>query len=269
MEYPQVKRAIEIFQKLRDPKDGCPWDLAQDHKSLLKYLVEESYEYIAAVESGKIEDMEDELGDVLLQVLLHAQIASESGHFDIESVAERLADKMVYRHPHIFSDVTADTPEEVLKNWRALKKKEKDAKQEDGKPKYHFSENDLAMPALLSAHRIGKRSQDVNFDWDTVEQVADKVQEEWDEVQHELKDIENNKDAIYEEIGDLLFSVTQLARHLKIDSEAALRDANKKFINRFNHMEDEMNAQGLDMMKLTVPELEDVWQTVKKKLKKK
>jgi len=263
MEYPQVRRAVEIFEKLRDPNGGCPWDLAQDHKSLLKYLVEESYEYIAAVESGDIAHMEEELGDVFLQVLLHAQIASESGHFDIESVAKKLADKMVYRHPHVFGDVAAETPEEVLINWKILKEKEKE------KPKYHFSENDLAMPALMSAHRIGKRSQDVNFDWDTVSQVAEKVQEEWDEVQHELKDIENNKEEIYEEIGDLLFSVTQLARHLDIDAEEALRDANKKFINRFNHMEDEMNHQSLDMMKLTVPELEEVWQTVKKKLKKK
>ncbi len=261
MEYPQIKRAIDVISKLRDPENGCPWDLKQTHKSLLRYLIEESYEYVHAVETENFEKMEEEIGDVLLQVLLHSQIASESGKFDLESAARKLSDKMIYRHPHVFQDKSlAETPEEVMKNWEELKQKEKKKKSE-----HFFTEEDTFMPALMSANKIGKKSADVNFDWDEISQVMDKVDEELIEVKEEMKDIEGNKENIKEEIGDLLFSVAQLARHMDIDPEQSLRDANIKFIDRFTKLETAIKADKKDMMQMKVPELEEYWQKIKKK----
>ncbi len=265
MEYPQIQRVISVVEKLRHPKDGCPWDLKQTHKSLLKYLIEESYEFKYATETEDIQEMEKEIGDVFFQVLLHAQIASEKNQFDIESVAKKLADKMIYRHPHVFEDKShASTPEEVIENWEILKKKEKD----NQKPKDFFTKEDLCMPALMSSEQIGKKSAKVNFDWDTYQQVMLKVQEEWDEVQEELNAKEHNKDRIKEEIGDLLFSVTQLARHLDIDAEDALADSNKKFIKRFSLLETKIKDDKKDIQKMNIPELEHYWSLVKKELKK-
>ncbi len=263
MEYPQIKRVIEVVKKLRDPESGCPWDLKQDHKSLMKYLIEESYEYKHAVESQDVAEMEEELGDVFFQVLLHSQIASEKNHFNLETVSKKLADKMIYRHPHVFApDSKKISSEQVIENWEKLKKEEK-----SGKPTSFFKPEDLAMPALMSAQKIGKKSAKVNFDWDNHQQVMDKVQEEWDEVKAELYDIENNKERIKDEIGDLLFSVTQLARHLDIDAEEALRASNKKFIKRFSSLDSLIKDDQKDILKLSVPELEEYWALVKKKLK--
>ena len=259
MEYPEFKRLVEVIAKLRHPEDGCPWDLKQTHQSLLKYLVEESYEYIHAVESGASEKMEEELGDVLLQVLLHSQIASERQEFDIESVSKKLADKMIFRHPHVFEDKSlASSPEEVTKNWEALKQKE------NGR---FFKEEDAYLPSLMAASKIGKKSQKVNFDWDTVEQVFEKVEEELGEVREELMAQPRDLSKLKEEIGDLLFSTAQLARHLDFDPEEALREANLKFIRRFNHMENKAAKENLDMMKMSVEELEELWQSVKKEIK--
>lgn len=261
MEYPEFKRAVEVIAKLRDPKDGCPWDLKQSHQSLLKYLIEESYEYLHAVENNDSSKMEEELGDVLLQVLLHSQIASEAKNFDIESVAKRLADKMIHRHPHVFQDKSlASSPEEVSKNWEAIKQKDS---------KRFFKEEDVYMPSLMAAEKIGKKSKKVNFDWDTVEQVFEKVKEEVDEVREELEAKPINKSKIKEEIGDLLFSVVQLARHLDLDPEETLREANLKFIRRFTHMEDKAILENKDMMQMNVDQLEELWQSVKRELKRK
>jgi MazG family protein len=263
MEYPQLKRAIEVIAKLRDPQDGCPWDLKQDHQSLLKYLVEESYEYLHSVESGDTKKMEEELGDVLLQILLHSQIASESNYFDIESVAKTLADKMIHRHPHVFKDKSlASSAEDVRSNWEELKQKE-------NKDKYYINTDDTHMPALMSAHKIGAKSQRVNFDWENIGQVADKVAEEWEEVKAEMEDIDANRENLKEELGDLLFSVAQLTRHLGFEAEEVLRLANQKFIKRFNILEDKVRDCGQEMTQMTVPELEEVWQSVKKELKQK
>jgi MazG family protein len=264
MEYPQIKRVIEVVKKLRDPDSGCPWDLKQDHQTLLKYLIEESYEFKHSVETGDTEEMEKELGDVFFQVLLHSQIAAEENNFDLESVSKKLADKMIYRHPHVFNpDAQKLSSEEVIKNWDILKQKEK-----SNESKTFFTQEDLAMPSLMSAQKIGAKSAKVNFDWDNHSQVLDKVQEEWDEVKAELHDIENNKDRIKDEIGDLLFSVTQLARHLEIDAEDALRGANKKFIKRFSVLETLINEDQKDIQKLSVPQLEEYWSKVKKQLNK-
>lgn len=260
MEYPNLIKAIDVIAKLRHPKEGCPWDLEQTHESLTKYLIEESYEYIHAIEEKDRSKMEEELGDVLLQVLLHAQIAKDNNDFDLDSVAKALAEKMIYRHPHVFKDNSKElTSSEVLANWDELKKKEKENKSIN-----FFTQEDLCMPALMSAQKIGKKSKKVNFDWDKVEEVLAKVDEELLEVKEELHDPIKNKDKIKEEIGDLLFSVTQLARHLGIDAEDSLRQANKKFINRFSKLEDLILKDNKNMLEMKVPELEEYWQKVKR-----
>jgi MazG family protein len=260
MEYPELERCIKTIQKLRDPHGGCPWDLEQTHESLLKYLLEESYEFIEAVELGKPKLMEEELGDVLLQVLLHSTIASESAKFNLESVAKTLADKIIRRHPHVFGDVKVSGSDDVVANWKEIKEKEK------GQRKYSIDEKMLQAPSLTSAFNIGKKSTAVNFDWEDYHQVAGKVEEEWQEVKEELPPgTKFNKDRVKEEIGDLLFSVAQLARHLEIDPEDCLRQANRKFINRFKKVEDEVKARGGKLEDTPQTELEKIWTQVKKK----
>lgn len=260
MDYPEFKKLVEVIAKLRDPNDGCPWDLKQTHQSLVKYLIEESYEFAYAADKDDPKKMEEEIGDVLLQVLLHSQIASESKQFDIESVSKKLADKMIHRHPHVFEDKSlASNAEEVTQNWEEIKNKDQ---------KNFFKEEDAYMPSLMAASKIGKRSQKVNFDWDNIGQVFDKVKEEAQEVEEELKQKQINEQKLKEEIGDLLFSVAQLSRHAGFDPEEALKEANLKFIKRFSFMENKAKDEGLNMQSMNVEELENLWQTVKKEMKK-
>jgi MazG family protein len=212
------------------------------------------------VEKKEPKLMEEELGDVLLQVLLHSTIAAESKKFNLESVAKTLADKIIKRHPHVFGDVKVSGAEEVTANWKAIKEKEKTEK------KYAIDEKVLQAPSLTSSYNIGKKSTAVNFDWDDYHQVAGKVEEEWQEVKDELPPGDKyNKERVREEIGDLLFSVAQLARHLDIDPELCLRDANKKFINRFKKVEDEVKARGQKLGEVPQSELDKIWVEVKKK----
>ena len=260
MEYPQVKRAIETIKALHQPGTGCPWDLEQSHKSLVKYLIEETYEFVHAVETSDPKKMEEEIGDVLLQVLHHGEIATRTNSFDIESIAKTMADKMIRRHPHVFQDQSIALDVKTVKeNWDKIKAQEKSKKQEQ-----FFTEEDTFMPALMSADKIGAKSAKVNFDWDHVDQVLAKVDEELQEVKDEMHDVVNNKERIRDEIGDLLFSVTQLARHMDIDAEDALRQANLKFIGRFTKLEALVKSEDKDMMKMKVPELEEYWQRIKK-----
>lgn len=260
MDYPELARAIAVIGKLRDPEGGCPWDLRQTHSTLLRFLIEESYEYIYAVDQDDPQKMEEELGDVLLQVLLHAKIASEKQHFDIESVAKKLADKMVHRHPHVFEDpAIARTEAEVKANWNQLKQSER-------KNEYHIRIEDAYSPALHASDKIGAKSQAVNFDWDNIQDVLAKVEEELAEVKVELKKTNNSK-AIFEEMGDLLFSVAQLARHSGFSPEEALKQANLKFIKRINIVEDKVKADGQRMQDLSTETLEQYWSQVKQEIK--
>ncbi len=260
MNYPNFENLMQVVAKLREPDTGCPWDLAQTHESLLKYLIEESYEYVHAVEDADKKKMEEEIGDVLFQVLLHTKIASEKKHFDLESVSKVLADKMIRRHPHVFEDSSlASNPEEVIANWQKIKAKEK-------KHKYHIRIDDAYAPALSAAHKIGEKSHAINFDWDNIQDVFKKVEEEVQEVKDELESMAS-KEMIFEEIGDLLFSIAQLARHLDMDAEEALKQANLKFVKRINLVEDKVRAKGSEMKDLPTNQLEAVWQEVKKQLK--
>lgn len=261
MNHPELLRCIEVIERLRHPTKGCPWDLEQTHETLLKYLIEESYEFIEAVELKNSKMMEEELGDVLLQILLHSTIAAESKSFNLESVAKTLADKIVRRHPHVFGDQAAGNinSEQVVANWQEIKKIEK------GPEKYTIDTKYLHAPALETAFKIGKTSTSVNFDWEDYYQVAAKVEEEWQEVKEELPPGgKYNKARVKEEIGDLLFSVAQLARHLEFNPEECLRDANRKFIKRFQRVEDKVKSSGKTLEKTPQAELEKIWAEVKK-----
>ncbi len=258
MSFDHIKEVIKVVKKLRDPQEGCPWDLQQDHKSLLKYLIEESYEFVHAVEEGQTEMMKDELGDLLLQVLLHSQIAEESNSFDIYSVCQNLSEKLVRRHPHVFDESSKGrTIEEIKKTWEETKKEEKEGS-------YLFDESYLHMPALLSAYKIGKKTALHNFDWENYQQVIYKVEEEWQELKEELGPQETfNKERAQEELGDFLFSAAQLARHLGFDPEESLRMANKKFIRRFKKVEDKAKDKKKSLLDSTQEELEIFWSEVK------
>lgn len=252
---------LKVIKQLRDPINGCPWDLEQTHQSLIPYLLEESHEFAHATLENDSKLMEEELGDVLLQVVLHCQIASETKNFDIESVCKVLADKMIRRHPHVFANSgIAISSEQVAKNWQKIKEKEN--KTED----YYISHKDNIFPALQSAFKIGKKSSKVNFDWDNADEVRDKVIEEINEFLEESKN--QNQKKMQEEFGDLLFSMAQLARHLNIDPEVCLKSANAKFIKRFNLVEDKVKTQGRRVVDTPRNELENLWQEVKNEHKK-
>ncbi len=262
MSLSEMERLREVVAKLRDPKDGCPWDLKQTHRSLLKYLMEESYEYMHAVEENNFSKMEDELGDVLLQVVLHSQLASEVGKFDLNSVAKTIADKMVRRHPHVFTENKARDIKEIKDNWEAIKKAEK--ANEDSLKKYEICDELLSFPALTSSAKIGKKTNKINFDWEDYTQVMYKVEEEWQELKEEITPgREMNKERVQEELGDLLFSVAQLARHLELDPEVTLREANLKFKRRFNQLEDIARDEGISIRESSQSELETLWSRVK------
>lgn len=260
MSYPELERCIQVVRSLRHPEKGCPWDLEQTHESLLKYLIEESYEFVDAVEKKDPALMEEEIGDVLFQVLLHTSMGEEKGSFSLESSAKKLADKLIRRHPHVFSQKEAKlTPSEVVENWQKIKTQEKGIK------KYTIDEKYLQAPALESAFKIGKKSTTVNFDWKNYKEVLDKVEEEWQEVKDELpSNGQIRKEKVKEEIGDLLFSVAQLARHLDLNPEECLREANKKFINRFKNVEDMVKAKGQNLEQTSQEELERFWIKAKK-----
>lgn len=261
MSHSELLRCIEVIEKLRDPIKGCPWDLEQTHESLLKYLIEETYEFIEATELKDPKLMEEELGDVLLQILLHSTIAQETNKFSLESVAKTLADKIIRRHPHVFGNESNNlSSDEVVANWKEIKTKEK------GEKKYSIDTKFLHAPALEAAFKIGTRSTTVNFDWQDYYQVISKVEEEWQEVKEELPPGGKfNSDRVKEEIGDLLFSVAQLARHLNLNPEECLKDANKKFIKRFQKVEDIVKSMGATLEQTPQEELEKLWIEVKKK----
>lgn len=254
----------DIISELRHPEHGCPWDLKQTHESLLRYLLEESYEFLEAVEEKDTKKMEEEIGDVLLQVLLHAQMASEKGEFDIESVAAALSEKLIRRHPHVFeNNQTKLDADQVLVNWEKIKLEEK--AREAGLVTHHrISSSVLNAPPLMSALKIGDKTKELKFDWEDYTQVVYKVEEEWQELKEELTPQRNfNRDAIFEELGDMLFSVAQLARHLKMDPHDALRAANKKFLKRFHAMENLMQDKGVKLEEMNQTQMDVYWNQAK------
>lgn len=264
MAYPELENAIRVINKLRDPQGGCPWDLEQTHETLLRYLLEESYEYVEAVELNDTAMMCEEIGDVLLQVLLHSRIAEQAGRFNLEDVARRLSTKIVHRHPHVFGEQTETglTPAQVRERWEVIKHEEKKAKRSTIPSKL------LHNPALRTSHLIGVASGKVAFDWEDHRQVMHKVEEEWQELKDELPPGGHfDKARVADEIGDLLFSMAQLARHLGVDPEEALRNGNKKFLKRFHMVEKLAEENGQVMGQMSAPEMEALWVKAKERTK--
>lgn len=254
----------DVIAELRHPEHGCPWDLKQTHQSLLKYLLEESYEFIEAVEEKNPAKMEEEIGDVLMQVLLHTQMGSERGEFDIQSVSKKLTEKLIRRHPHVFENKeTKIDADQVIVNWEKIKLEEK-ARVEGANSHHRISASVLNAPPLTAAVKIGNKTNDLKFDWDDYSQVVYKVEEEWQELKEELTPHrEINREAVFEEMGDLLFSVAQLARHLKMDPDAALQSANKKFLRRFHAMEDIMQKKGVKLEGMNQEQMDVYWNQAK------
>ncbi len=257
-----------VISALRHPVTGCPWDLKQTHESLLKYLLEESYEFIEAVELKSDSKMEEELGDVLLQVLLHAKLGEERKAFDIESVSKTLKEKLIRRHPHVFENQgTKLEVSEVLFNWEKIKSEEKS--REDSQNSKRIKPSIVHAPSLTAAVNIGKKTGEIKFDWDHYSQVAYKVEEEWQELKEELSYVQGlNRDRVFEELGDLLFSISQLSRHLNMDPEKALQSANKKFLRRFYSMEKIMSEKGVVLEDLNQEQMDVYWHEAKVKEKK-
>lgn len=248
------EQLIQIMARLRST-DGCPWDKEQTHKTLKPYLIEETYEVIDAIDKENDNDLVEELGDVLLQVVFHAQIATEENRFTMEDIAQTIAEKLIRRHPHVFGNTTADTPEQVIQNWEKIKKEEKSGKKEDasvlsGVPKH--------LPALLRAYQIQKKAARVGFDWERAEEVLDKLKEEIEELKQAKNPAEQQ-----EELGDVLFSIVNLSRFLNTDPEQALTQTIEKFIDRFNHIETELNKQGKAPQEATLQEMDELWEQAK------
>ena len=269
--------------RLRGP-GGCPWDREQTFDSIKPYTVEETYEVLEAIDKRDWEELPGELGDLLLQVLFYAQMARDDGKFSIDDVLDRLSTKLVNRHPHVFGEVRADTSQQVLRNWEALKAQEKEKKQRAGgvqervkAPESLLDGVSPAMPALLEAHKLSSRAAKVGFDWPTVEGLFDKLREEAGELQEQLREFPHGgprpggdhaipqelKARLEEEVGDLFFVVVNLARYLGLDSESALKKTNRKFRRRFGSMEVQLGASGRRAEDASAEELESLWQKAK------
>lgn len=255
----QIESLVELVAALRSP-EGCPWDREQTHSSLTQYAIEETFEFVDAVESQSDAKMKDELGDMLFQVALHSQLAAERGAFDLADVIANLNEKMIRRHPHVFSDLKLDNSEAVIENWEKIKRKEKSEVAADNPLNVPSG-----MPALQRAYKIGKRTEKLQFDWDNAGQVWEKVEEEHQELQEAIE--EKSLAEIEHELGDVLFSVAQLARHLKLDPEQSLRKANQRFERRFAKMKEFILADSKNFEDMKLEEKESYWQKAKAALK--
>jgi tetrapyrrole methylase family protein/MazG family protein len=254
---------LKVVEALRGP-DGCPWDKEQTHRTLTPYAIEESHELAEAIETGDQREMISELGDLLLQVVLHSEIGRQAGTFNISDVIEAIGTKMVSRHPHVFSDVKVSSSNEVLDNWSALKAKEK----KTGPPKDDMRfDVPLTIPALTRSQKVGEKTKRLRFDWSKPEEVLLKVDEELAELKEEMHAARPDPAALEHELGDLLFSSAQLARHLGLEAEQCLRTANARFEKRFFTMRKRIAAAGRDYDKLSPEELEQAWQETKAALK--
>ena len=287
----RFERAVQIMARLRGP-GGCPWDREQNFDSIKPYTLEETYEVLEAIDNRDWNELEGELGDLLLQVLFYSQMAQEDGRFSIADVLDRLADKLVRRHPHVFGDVTAETSADVLRNWEALKAEEKRKRLEAGggksappdKPESVLAGVSAAMPALLEAHKLSSRAAHVGFDWSDIEGLFEKLEEETNELKQELKQLpapprpsgraiagsgkaqvpEPLRHRMEEEVGDLFFVLVNIARYLSLDPESALKKTNRKFKRRFQWMEEKLGASGRTPQQASMDELEALWQQSKK-----
>ena len=251
-------RLQEIMRALRDPQSGCPWDIEQNFKSIAPYTVEEAYEVADAIERENWDDLKNELGDLLLQTVYHTQMAEEENLFNFNDVINQISEKMIKRHPHVFGSLKQNkTSDQQIKDWEAIKADERVKKNQTG----ILDDVALNLPALVRSLKLQKRAARVGFDWPTVSKVLQKIEEETKELV-EAKEFES-QERINEEFGDLMFSIVNLGRHLKVDPEEALKKTNIKFITRFQFIEDEIKSEGRDLEDTSLEEMEKLWQRAK------
>jgi len=256
---PAFARLVEIMARLRAP-GGCPWDREQNFQTIKPYLLEETYEVLDAIDARDWEGLADELGDLLLQAVFFAQMASEEGHFDIADSLLAINSKLVRRHPHVFADGDAKTSDDVLRRWDEIKAVEKESKGLP-RPQGLLAGVSRSLPALVEAQKIAAKAAGAGFDWENVEQVFDKLKEELAEI--DAARASGNPAKIEDEIGDLLFVVVNIARFLNVDPEQALRKTNSKFRRRFGHVEEGLAADGKTPQQATIDEMEALWQAAK------
>jgi ATP diphosphatase len=290
----RFERAVQIMARLRAP-GGCPWDREQTFDSIKPYTLEEAYEVLEAIDNRDWPELTGELGDLLLQVLFYSEMAREAGHFSVDDVLDRLSNKLVDRHPHVFGEVKADTSAEVLRNWEALKAEEKkkrlaarggvDANQEENGPSV-LAGVSSKIPALMEAYKLSSRAARVGFDWPEVEELFEKLAEETAELREELKRAPVSgppgkgiagsgqpevspelRERMEDEVGDLFFVLVNIARYLSLDPESALRKTNRKFKRRFQWMEEQLSASGRGPQQASMDELERLWQQAKQQEK--
>ena len=255
-----TQQLLDLMSRLRRPEDGCPWDIKQDFKTLIPYLIEEAYEVIDAIERNDLEDLKLELGDLLLQVVFHSQIAQEQGHFDFEDVSAGISDKLIRRHPHVFSDVVFANDAERHQAWEAAKALER---QEKAKVTIESALSGVAttLPALMECEKIQDRAAQQGFDWAEPGPVFDKVLEELAEIKEAWQS--GDQAHIQEEVGDLLLVAVNLARHLKVNPEIALKESTKKFTRRFQYIEQQIAASGRSLKECELTELDFFWDEAK------
>ncbi|HAC59348.1 MAG TPA: nucleoside triphosphate pyrophosphohydrolase [Rhodobiaceae bacterium] len=260
-----IEALLDIMARLRDPQDGCPWDVEQDFASIAPYTIEEAYEVADAIERGDMDDLKDELGDLLLQVVFHAQMAREEGLFDFSDVVRAICEKMIRRHPHVFGDEEQRSAGSVKGRWEEIKAEEKASK--GAEQASILDDVPLSLPALVRAIKLQNRAARVGFDWPDTSQVIDKLNEEMLELSSELAK-GGDADRLEDEMGDLLFVYANLARHLNVDPEAALRRANAKFRRRFGRIEEKLAAAGKRPEDSTLEEMDALWNEAKREERK-
>ncbi|WP_404402625.1 nucleoside triphosphate pyrophosphohydrolase [Idiomarina seosinensis] len=257
-EFKGIGALTGVMQRLRDPDNGCPWDLKQSFESLLPYTIEETYEVVDAIQSGDMAAIKDELGDLLFQVVFYAQLANEQGEFSFDDIAEHTANKLIHRHPHVFgTDAERNLSDaEIKAQWEQIKQQERTKKNARGSV---FDDIPSQLPSILKAAKLQKRASSVGFDWPEAEPVYAKIEEEIQEVKDATE-----QEHIEEEVGDLLFAVVNLARHKQVNPERALQRANEKFKSRFQHIEQTLSQQNKQAGDSSLQELEALWQQAKK-----
>jgi len=253
----KFEKVMEIMRRLRKP-GGCPWDAEQSHESLKRYLLEEAYEVIEAIDAKSPKMLREELGDLLLQPVFHAVIAEERGDFSMEEVLETLADKLVSRHPHVFGNQVIKTSHEQLENWERLKQKEKKEERKSA-----LSGVPPNLPALMKAHKVTEKAARVGFDWSHVDEVFAKVMEELHEFEETM--LANDQERMEAELGDLLFAIVNLGRFLSIDPEEALRKTITRFTGRFGHIEETLHGRGVSLKDASLDEMETLWEEAKRR----
>jgi ATP diphosphatase len=253
-----LQRLLEIMAQLRDPEQGCPWDLKQDFHTIVPYTIEETYEVAEAIEERQFDELESELGDLLFQVVFYAQLGRERNLFDFDSIAGAICEKMLRRHPHVFGDKNFSSEAELKQHWEQSKLEERREKNSAIAPTSQLEGISKTLPSVVRAQKLQKKAARVNFDWDDYQGALEKLKEEIAELETAALH-QDNHPAIFEELGDVMFSVVNVARKLSVDAESALRATNRKFENRFRWLEQAVSEQGLQLEQLSIEELEKFW----------